>query len=309
VESSTLIGKEEIECKAIADDAEAELNVALPALQKAMAEVEKLDKGAISEVKAYKSPPKQVETVLAAVMILFSKQTDWNTAKKVLGEANFLQNVKSYDKDNVGTTIMKKIKGYVSHADFKPEAVGAVSKAAGALCTWVHAIYIYANVAKEVAPKRARLKGAQESLAGKQASLKKAQEELAEVTAKVNRLKQKYDDSVGEKNRLRAEADQMQMLLDRADKLVKGLAGENERWQVSIGQFQGEITRCLGNSLVAAAFLSYAGPFDTLYRSRLVRGFFPFRKLASLFLQLSETKFTGYRLACGGQGETIAIHR
>jgi dynein heavy chain len=264
------LGKEEIECKAIADDAEAELNVALPALQKAMTEVEKLDKGAISEVKAYKSPPKQVETVLAAVMILFSKQTDWNTAKKVLGEANFLQSVKSYDKDNVSTAIMKKIKGYVSHADFKPEAVGAVSKAAGALCIWVHAIYIYANVAKEVAPKRARLKGAQESLAGKQASLKKAQEELAEVTAKVNRLKQKYDDSVGEKNRLRAEADQMQLLLDRADKLVKGLAGENERWQISIGQFQGEITRCLGNSLVAAAFLSYAGPFDTLYRSRLV---------------------------------------
>ena len=76
--------------------------------------------------------------------------------------------------------------------------------------------------------------------------------------------------AVEEKNRLRAEADQMQLLLDRADKLVKGLAGENERWQISIGQFQGEITRCLGNSLVAAAFLSYAGPFDTLYRSRLV---------------------------------------
>ena len=56
--------------------------MALPALQKAMTEVEKLDKSAISEVKAYKSPPKQVETVLAAVMILFSKQTDWNTAKK-----------------------------------------------------------------------------------------------------------------------------------------------------------------------------------------------------------------------------------
>mmetsp|Transcript_14531 Transcript_14531/g.44899 ORF Transcript_14531/g.44899 Transcript_14531/m.44899 type:complete len:1962 (-) Transcript_14531:344-6229(-) len=267
---SERIGKEEIDCKAIADDAEAELNVALPALEKAMAEVEKLDKSAISEVKAYKSPPKQVETVLAAVMILFSKQTDWNTAKKVLGEANFLQSVKSYDKDNVGPSIMKKIKGYVSQADFKPEAVGAVSKAAGALCVWVHAIYIYANVAKEVAPKRARLKGAQESLAVKQASLRKAQEELAEVTAKVNRLKQKYDNSVGEKNRLRAEADQMQMLLERADKLVNGLAGENERWQVSIGHLQGELTRCLGDSLVAAAFLSYAGPFDTQYRSRLV---------------------------------------
>ena len=44
-------GKEEIECKAIADDAEAELNVALPALQKAMAEVEKLDKAPFLRLK------------------------------------------------------------------------------------------------------------------------------------------------------------------------------------------------------------------------------------------------------------------
>ena len=36
-----------------------------------------------------------------------------------------------------------------------------VSSAASALCVWVHAIYLYANVAKDVAPKRARLKEAQ----------------------------------------------------------------------------------------------------------------------------------------------------
>lgn len=39
--------------------------------------------------------------------------------------------------------------------------VSQVSSAASALCVWVHAIYLYANVAKDVAPKRARLKEAQ----------------------------------------------------------------------------------------------------------------------------------------------------
>ena len=68
---SERIANEELDCKSIADDAQTDLDVALPALEKAMAEVEKLDKGAISEVKAYKAPPKPVETVLAAVMILF----------------------------------------------------------------------------------------------------------------------------------------------------------------------------------------------------------------------------------------------
>ena len=65
---------------------------------------------------------------------------------------------------------------------FKPEEVKKVSGAAAALCVWVHAIYMYANVAKEVAPKRQRLKEATDSLAIKQASLKEAQDALAVVS-------------------------------------------------------------------------------------------------------------------------------
>jgi dynein heavy chain, axonemal len=63
-----------------------------------------------------------------------------------------------------------------------------VSSAAAALCIWVHAIYIYANVAKEVEPKRKRLKEAMEILAEKQAGLKAAQDALAIVTAKIQAL-------------------------------------------------------------------------------------------------------------------------
>lgn len=54
--------------------------------------------------------------------------------------------------------------------------------------------------------------------------------------------------------------------LERADKLVSGLAGEFVRWQASIGTFESMIERLVGDSLIAAAFLSYAGTFDTIYR-------------------------------------------
>jgi hypothetical protein len=45
--------------------------------------VDKLDKNAISEVKAYNKPPKAVETVLSAAMTLFGQPTDWANSKKV----------------------------------------------------------------------------------------------------------------------------------------------------------------------------------------------------------------------------------
>lgn len=58
----------------------------------------------------------------------------------------------------------------------------------------------------------------------------------------------------------------LQDKLERADKLVSGLAGEFVRWQASIGTFEAMIERLVGDSLIAAAFLSYAGTFDTVYR-------------------------------------------
>ena len=85
-----------------------------------------------------------------------------------------------------------------------------MSGAAAALCIWVHAIYIYANVAKEIAPKRQRLKDATDSLAVKQEGLREAQEALAVVTAKLAALQVSYDTSVGEKNDLREESEMLE---------------------------------------------------------------------------------------------------
>ena len=107
---SERIGKEEKECLAIAADATADLEVAMPALEKAMLEVEKLDKGSITEVKSFNKPPPLVEVTMSCVMLYFGKATDWATAKKTLGESNFLASVKGYDKDHVKDSIINKVK-------------------------------------------------------------------------------------------------------------------------------------------------------------------------------------------------------
>jgi dynein heavy chain, axonemal len=268
---SERIALEAAECKAISDDAENELSVALPALERAMEEVDRLDKNSVSEVKAYTKPPLLVETVMQAVMIFFNRQPDWATAKRTLSEANFIQQIKSFDKDNISQSTTNKIRKYIENPQFKPEEVRKVSGAASALCSWVHAIFLYASVAREVAPKRQRLKEATESLALKQSALKDAQDALAIVTAKLAALQVSYDTSVDEKNRLREEADNLEAKLDRADKLVNGLAGEYTRWQTSIGEYNGALVKVTGDSLLAAAFLSYAGPFESSYRVTLLK--------------------------------------
>lgn len=66
-------------------------------------------------------------------MILFNKPIDWTNAKKVIGESNFLQQIKGFDKDHVSASTALKVKKYVDMPQFKKEAVQKVSGAAAAL--------------------------------------------------------------------------------------------------------------------------------------------------------------------------------
>lgn len=55
-QESERIGKDAVECQVIADDAQADLAVAMPALEKAMTEVDKLDKTSITEASVPSIP-------------------------------------------------------------------------------------------------------------------------------------------------------------------------------------------------------------------------------------------------------------
>ena len=79
------IGEEETRCQAIADNAQKDLDEALPALQEAVLALESLNKKDITEIKAYGRPPALVEKVMEAVMVLKGSEPTWAEAKRVLG--------------------------------------------------------------------------------------------------------------------------------------------------------------------------------------------------------------------------------
>ena len=59
------------------------------------------------------------------------------------------------------------------------QAVGRVSGAARGLCMWVRAICVHGGIACDIAPRRARLAGAQTALVAKKTALSEAQSALA----------------------------------------------------------------------------------------------------------------------------------
>lgn len=68
---------------------------------------------------------------------------------RILGDMNFLQSLKDFDKDNIKPENMAKLrKEYIPNKDFKPHIVAKASSAAEGLCKWIIAMDMYDKVLK-----------------------------------------------------------------------------------------------------------------------------------------------------------------
>lgn len=67
----------------------------------------------------------------------------------MLGDMKFLDSLKEYDKDNIPSYIIKKIREkYITNKDFDPSIIKNISSACEGLCKWIRAIDIYDSVIK-----------------------------------------------------------------------------------------------------------------------------------------------------------------
>ncbi|XP_059179969.1 dynein axonemal heavy chain 6 [Centropristis striata] len=258
------------ETQAIADDAQRDLDEALPALEGANQALNSLDKADISEIKVFSKPPDLVMTVMEAVCILLSCKPDWPGAKQVLGDANFLRRLMDYDKDNIRPQILQKLQKYINNPDFIPEKVEKVSKACKSMCMWVRAMDLYSRVLKEVGPKREKLAKAQGELDITMETLREKQEKLQEVENQIKVLQDQFDSSVNEKEELVNTMALTQARLTRAGKLTSALGDEQVRWEESVALFEQEIINVVGNVFIAAACVAYYGAFTSHYRQLLI---------------------------------------
>ncbi|XP_055256564.1 dynein axonemal heavy chain 6 [Moschus berezovskii] len=258
------------ETQAIADDAQRDLEEALPALDAANKALDSLDKADISEIRVFTKPPDMVMTVMEAISILLNAKPDWPTAKQLLGDSNFLRRLLEYDKENIKPQILAKLQKYINNPDFVPEKVEKVSKACKSMCMWVRAMDLYSRVVKEVEPKRQKLRAAQAELDITMATLREKQELLRQVEEQIQALQDEYDKGVNEKESLAKTMALTKARLVRAGKLTAALGDEQVRWEESIQKFNEEISNIVGNVFIAAACVAYYGAFTAQYRQSLI---------------------------------------
>ena len=279
--------KKAAEVKTIADDAQRDLDEALPALAAAVKCLDKLNKGDIQEVRSLLKPPHGVKITAEAVCIMFQERPKkiadpdnptgpkipdyWDVAKNnIFKDAKvLLQNMKDFDKDNIPDAVIEKVSPYIANPAFTPESVKNASKACEAICMWVRAMHKYHFVARDVEPKRIALAGAKEELDITMGVLAKAQATLADVMARLKALEEKFNGAVQKKEELAKQVEQCTIRLDSAMKLISGLGGEEVRWSQNVVDLTKNLENVVGDVIVAAGTIAYLGAFTGNFRSDL----------------------------------------
>ncbi|EFN74153.1 Dynein heavy chain 7, axonemal [Camponotus floridanus] len=293
VERATILVKQEEEVAnkkaeiagALKTECEAELAVAIPILEDAVMALNTLKPTDITLVKAMKNPPDTIKLVMAAVCVMLGvppdrtidpvtgkKFTDyWGPSKRILGDMNFLQNLKDYDKDNIAPTVMQVIKKtYMTDSSFTPHIVAKASSAAEGLCKWVRAMVSYDEVAKVVAPKKKKLVEAQTECDEAEAFLNEKRQTLAALNAKLAALNDSLRQTLQKKLNLETEVTTCTSKLVKAEKLIASLGGEKSRWMECAHILQMNYDNLVGNMLLSCGIIAYMASYNISFRDEIL---------------------------------------
>ncbi|XP_007489994.2 dynein axonemal heavy chain 10 isoform X1 [Monodelphis domestica] len=252
-------------------EAETALEEAMPILEAAKLELQKLDKSDVTEIRSFAKPPKQVQTVCECILIMKGyKELNWKTAKGMMSDPNFLRSLMEMDFDSVTQSQVKNIRALLKNLNTTFEEMEAVSKAGLGMLKFVEAVMGYCDVFKEIKPKRDKVARLERNFFLSKRELERIQNELATLQAELEALGAKYEAAILEKQQLQEEAEIMERRLIAADKLISGLGSENVRWLADLEELMHRRFKLLGDCLLCSAFLSYEGAFTWEFRDEMV---------------------------------------
>lgn len=149
---------------------------------------------------------------------------------------------------------------------FEKQAVLGASQAAYNIADWAYNIIDFNEAFRIVQPLEELKQAAEKEVEEKSIELEVVIERVRVINEKLADLQAKLDDAMTQKNIVEAEKQKYQDKLERAGKLVNGLAGENIRWSASVVELKKEVLSVIGDCLLAAEFVSYIAPFTAEFR-------------------------------------------
>ena len=177
-----------------------------------------------------------------------------------------MQRLQNIDKGRVPINTLKRIEKLTQDPKMEISRIDTISEAAGGLWRWVLAVEGYAKAFKDIEPKKNKVNNLMEKLKKSEEELQLLRDNFAEVQKIINELNNQLDKAKSDMESFKVQTEQLNIKLERADKLISGLGSTKEGWKDRKEILEEKYNFLVGDSLMTAAFLSYAGAFPSEYR-------------------------------------------
>eukprot|EP01041_Mallomonas_annulata_P000303 gene303-544_t len=250
---------------------ESELSEAEPSLMAAKQSVQNIRKAQLDEVRALARPPAAIQRTLEMVAVMIGeKTTDWAELRKIIRKDDFIATVVNFDPLALNMKQVKKVEDeYLNKGDMDYASVDRASKACGPLYMWAESQIKYSSILRRVKPLRDEMESLQERSAEMEGRQIEALTQVADMEAAIKRYKSEYASAIRDTETIKAEMDIVTKKVCRAESLLASLDEEKGRWQATSTSFDKQMSTLIGDSLLAAAFLTYGGIFDHRMRKNL----------------------------------------
>lgn len=255
---------EERRAVVLRDLAEAE-----PAVLEAQAAVQNIKRQHLTEVRGMANPPEGVKMTMESVcQMLGHKIESWKTVQGIIRRDDFINSIVNFDTNKHMTKQLREYmkKEYLSRPTYNFETVNRASKACGPLVKWAIAQVRFSEILDSVEPLRQEVQSLEDQAESTKQQASTIIAMIAELEASIARYKDEYAILISQTQAIKSEMEKVQSKVDRSMTLLGSLSSEKARWELSSQTFDTEMSTIVGDVLLSAAFLAYAGFFDQHYR-------------------------------------------
>ena len=272
IEIQTALAQQDEHIKQRREIVMADLADAEPAVLDAQAAVSNIKRQHLQEVRTMANPPEAVKLAMESVCTLLGHKIDsWRTVQGIIRRDDFIQRIVNYDTANQTTKQLRDAmkRDFLSRPSYNFETVQRASKACGPLVKWAIAQVRFSEILDKVEPLRNEVQSLEDQAEQTKQQAQMMVTMIAELERSIERYKEEYAGLIRETEAIKGEMERVESKVDRSMKLLESLSSEKVRWESGSRTFDTEMGTIVGDVLLSAAFLAYAGFFDQQYREMM----------------------------------------
>ncbi|XP_028316890.1 dynein heavy chain domain-containing protein 1 [Gouania willdenowi] len=220
----------------------------------------------LEEVKHYREPPAGVVKVMDALCLMFARPPGWESAKQLLGQSNFFQELEFFDRWSLTNEKLQHLEQIMNSPQFVPESVREHSRACESLCRWVQAVYQCCSQHQQLVLKQQweqEARQARDHLIQAQLHKKKAYSRMRDTKTRLCLMQSELKEQQLQIHEAEDTEREASLFSNQAE-------FHRRRWKVSAQVVESYIPNVVGDALILAAVVSYLGPFQPDTRAELI---------------------------------------